>query len=58
LGKDKPFTYDFVFSPETSQDQVFRDCALPLIDFLFKGYNTTVLAYGQTGSISNIFCDV
>uniref|UniRef100_A0A803SN80 Kinesin motor domain-containing protein n=1 Tax=Anolis carolinensis TaxID=28377 RepID=A0A803SN80_ANOCA len=50
LGKDKPFTYDYVFDPSTEQEEVFNTCIVPLIKGIFKGYNATVLAYGQTGS--------
>ncbi|XP_062822584.1 chromosome-associated kinesin KIF4-like isoform X1 [Anolis carolinensis] len=50
LGKDKSFTYDYVFDPSTEQEEVFNTCIVPLIKGIFKGYNATVLAYGQTGS--------
>uniref|UniRef100_A0ABM5EJ80 Chromosome-associated kinesin KIF4A n=1 Tax=Pogona vitticeps TaxID=103695 RepID=A0ABM5EJ80_9SAUR len=50
LGKDKPFTYDYVFDPSAEQEEVFNTCIVPLIKGIFKGYNATVLAYGQTGS--------
>ncbi|XP_022086353.1 chromosome-associated kinesin KIF4A-like [Acanthaster planci] len=50
LGKDKAFTYDFAFGPDTRQNTVYRSAVLPLVEGIFKGYNATVLAYGQTGS--------
>ncbi|XP_062994479.1 chromosome-associated kinesin KIF4A [Elgaria multicarinata webbii] len=50
LGKDKPFTYDYVFDPSAEQEEVFNSCVAPLVRGVFKGYNATVLAYGQTGS--------
>ncbi|XP_067121658.1 chromosome-associated kinesin KIF4 [Centruroides vittatus] len=50
IGVDKAFTYDYVFSPEVSQQHVYDKSVSVLIDKLFKGYNVTVLAYGQTGS--------
>ncbi|CAO2640691.1 Chromosome-associated kinesin KIF4 [Lemmus lemmus] len=50
VGKDKSFTYDFVFDPSTEQEEVFNTAVAPLIKGIFKGYNATVLAYGQTGS--------
>ncbi|PKK66962.1 kinesin-domain-containing protein, partial [Rhizophagus irregularis] len=49
-GTDKSFTFDYVFPSETEQEEVFYDCASPLIDKLVEGYNVTILAYGQTGS--------
>ncbi|CAG8453065.1 5288_t:CDS:2, partial [Rhizophagus irregularis] len=50
MGTDKSFTFDYVFPSETEQEEVFHDCASPLIDKLVEGYNVTILAYGQTGS--------
>ncbi|XP_058039809.1 chromosome-associated kinesin KIF4A [Ahaetulla prasina] len=50
LGKDKPFTYDYVFDPSTEQEEVFSTSIAPLVRGIFSGYNATVLAYGQTGS--------
>lgn len=50
LGKDKPFTYDYVFGQNTPQIDIYEASVQPLLDALFKGYNATVLAYGQTGS--------
>uniref|UniRef100_A0A1I7Y2D8 Kinesin-like protein n=1 Tax=Steinernema glaseri TaxID=37863 RepID=A0A1I7Y2D8_9BILA len=44
------FTFDRVFNPRSSQDDVYDSCASHLIDNLFKGFNCTILAYGQTGS--------
>ncbi|XP_071950999.1 chromosome-associated kinesin KIF4A-like [Antedon mediterranea] len=50
LGNNKAFTYDFVFSKDTEQEEVYTKAVKPLVDGIFKGYNATVLAYGQTGS--------
>ncbi|XP_046881970.1 kinesin-like protein KIF21B isoform X5 [Hypomesus transpacificus] len=50
LGKDKAFTYDYVFDRESSQDSIYQACVHKLIEGCFQGYNATVLAYGQTGS--------
>jgi kinesin family protein 5 len=44
------FTFDKVFGADSSQESVFEDTALPLIDDVFRGYNATILAYGQTGT--------
>lgn len=48
----QPFTYDHVYYENGGEDPrlLFKDCVLPLVDGLFKGYNATVFAYGQTGS--------
>ncbi|NXF80256.1 KIF4 protein, partial [Sclerurus mexicanus] len=50
VGKDKSFTYDYVFDPSAEQEEVFNTAVSPLVRGIFKGYNATVLAYGQTGS--------
>ena len=50
LGKNKAFTYDYVFCQKSSQVEIYEHCVKTLLDSLFKGYNATVLAYGQTGS--------
>ncbi|XP_031988966.1 kinesin-like protein KIF21B isoform X2 [Corvus moneduloides] len=50
LGKDKAFTYDFVFDLDTWQERIYTTCMGKLIDGCFEGYNATVLAYGQTGA--------
>ncbi|KAL5012399.1 hypothetical protein ScPMuIL_010950 [Solemya velum] len=50
LGKDKAFTYDYVFNMNDSQKDVYSSCCKSLVDNIFKGYNATILAYGQTGS--------
>ncbi|XP_062374791.1 kinesin-like protein KIF21A [Sardina pilchardus] len=50
LGKDKAFTYDFVFDMDTTQDLIYTDCTEKLIEGCFEGYNATIFAYGQTGS--------
>ncbi|CAM6106879.1 unnamed protein product [Calypogeia fissa] len=50
LGKDRRFTFDYVFGPTVGQEEVYMDCVKPLVDSCVAGYNATVLAYGQTGS--------
>ncbi|XP_029007088.1 kinesin-like protein KIF21B isoform X7 [Betta splendens] len=50
LGKDKAFTYDFVFDIDSEQQHIYQTCVYKLIDGCFEGYNATVFAYGQTGS--------
>ncbi|XP_072929547.1 kinesin-like protein Klp98A [Epargyreus clarus] len=55
--KYKDFTFDHSYwsfdSGDThyaSQEQVFSDLGLDVIDSAFEGYNACVFAYGQTGS--------
>jgi kinesin family protein 4/21/27 len=50
LGKDKAFTYDYVFSHSSPQIEIYETAVQSLLNALFSGYNATVLAYGQTGS--------
>ncbi|KAL2102542.1 hypothetical protein ACEWY4_001710 [Coilia grayii] len=50
LGKDKAFTYDFVFDMDATQDAIYSNCTEKLIEGCFEGYNATIFAYGQTGS--------
>uniref|UniRef100_A0AAY4CKE0 Kinesin motor domain-containing protein n=1 Tax=Denticeps clupeoides TaxID=299321 RepID=A0AAY4CKE0_9TELE len=50
LGKDKAFTYDYVFDMDTHQDTIYTNCTEKLIEGCFEGYNATIFAYGQTGS--------
>lgn len=47
LGKDKAFTYDFVFDLDSEQHLVYQTCVYKLIEGCFEGYNATVFAYGQ-----------
>ncbi|XP_062936319.1 kinesin-like protein KIF27 isoform X7 [Cynocephalus volans] len=50
IGKDRVFTFDFVFGKNSTQDEVYNTCVKPLMLSLIEGYNATVFAYGQTGS--------
>ncbi|GJQ13921.1 hypothetical protein GpartN1_g5712.t1 [Galdieria partita] len=50
LGKDKSFTFDFVFGPEKSQSDIYEQVVSPLVDGIFKGYHACLFAYGQTGA--------
>lgn len=47
LGKDKAFTYDFVFDVDSEQPSIYQACVYKLIEGCFEGYNATVFAYGQ-----------
>uniref|UniRef100_A0A673HRB0 Kinesin family member 21A n=1 Tax=Sinocyclocheilus rhinocerous TaxID=307959 RepID=A0A673HRB0_9TELE len=47
LGKDKAFTYDYVFDMDSTQDTIYANCTEKLIEGCFEGYNATIFAYGQ-----------
>ncbi|ELK24927.1 Voltage-dependent L-type calcium channel subunit alpha-1S [Myotis davidii] len=47
LGKDKAFTYDFVFDLDTWQEHVYATCVHRLIEGCFEGYNATRRAQEQ-----------
>uniref|UniRef100_A0A8D0HI31 Kinesin family member 21A n=1 Tax=Sphenodon punctatus TaxID=8508 RepID=A0A8D0HI31_SPHPU len=50
LGKDKAFTFDYVFNIDSQQEDIYVQCVEKLIEGCFEGYNATVFAYGQTGA--------
>ena len=50
LGADRAFTYNHVFNPQTTQNELFDGCMRPIVESVLCGYNATVLAYGQSQS--------
>lgn len=50
LGKDKAFTFDYVFDIDSQQEQIYTHCIEKLIEGCFEGYNATVFAYGQVST--------
>eukprot|EP00501_MAST-03F_sp_TOSAG23-6_P002502 GSMAST32.ASY1.ANO1.2639.1 assembled CDS len=44
------FTFDFLFDPTSTQDDIYSTCVKDLVSNCFEGFNATVIAYGQTGS--------
>ena len=44
------FSFDSVLN-NVDQELAFEDIALPTCEYALKGYNGTIFAYGQTGSL-------
>ena len=44
------FTFDEVFDIGTSQEEIFNISAKPAVNSILEGYNSTIFAYGQTGT--------
>lgn len=52
-GDKKEFIFDTVFGENAEQEDIYGTCVENLIDGCFSGYNATVFAYGQTGTLRN-----
>ncbi|CAH0549981.1 unnamed protein product [Brassicogethes aeneus] len=50
VNNTKPFTFNYVFDAQSTQEEFYNCCVKDTIENLFQGYNMTILAYGQTGS--------
>ncbi|XP_021816719.1 kinesin-like protein KIN-14T [Prunus avium] len=48
-NKSKSYSFDVVFHPGSSQDEVFSEVE-PVIKSALDGYNACIFAYGQTGT--------
>lgn len=48
--ESKEFFFDQVFPQESTQSLVYESIGAPLVDNVFRGYNSSLLAYGQTGT--------
>nr|XP_008530172.1 PREDICTED: kinesin heavy chain isoform 5C [Equus przewalskii]XP_008530181.1 PREDICTED: kinesin heavy chain isoform 5C [Equus przewalskii]XP_023478623.1 kinesin heavy chain isoform X2 [Equus caballus]XP_044624891.1 kinesin heavy chain isoform X2 [Equus asinus] len=46
----KPYVFDRVLPPSTTQEQVYNACAKQIVKDVLEGYNGTIFAYGQTSS--------
>lgn len=49
-GTARVFKFDAVLPPSANQARTFNVVAEPIVDDVLKGYNGTILAYGQTGT--------
>lgn len=48
--KERQYAFDFAFTEDTPQLEVYQDTTNFLLDGVLKGYNATVFAYGPTGA--------
>ena len=46
----KVFNLDRIFTVDSSQDEIYQECAASLVDNFLQGYNCALMAYGGTGS--------
>lgn len=44
------YTYDTVFGDEASQEEIYESVGKKTLSDFFRGFNGTILAYGQTGA--------
>ena len=44
------FTFDRVFSPSSTQEEIYEFSGRPIVESVMQGFNGTVFAYGQTAS--------
>ncbi|CAN1290619.1 Kinesin-like protein KIN-12F [Linum perenne] len=47
---DRSFTFDSVLDSNSTQEDLFQEVGIPLVQSALAGYNASVLSYGQTGS--------
>uniref|UniRef100_A0A8C6A8M1 Kinesin-like protein n=1 Tax=Marmota marmota marmota TaxID=9994 RepID=A0A8C6A8M1_MARMA len=50
MCQGKPYVFDRVLPPNTTQEQVYNACAKQIVKDVLEGYNGTIFAYGQTSS--------
>jgi len=44
------FQFDYILPSSSSQEDVYNNAVLPLVNSVIQGYNATVFAFGPTGS--------
>ena len=44
------FSFDTVFGPKSTQNSIFEKAAKPAVSNLLKGYNSSIFAFGSTGT--------
>ena len=46
----KSFTFDHTYDWRATQQLIFEQTALPILESIMEGYNGAIFAYGQTGT--------
>lgn len=49
-NETKQYTYDYIATEESTQTEIFDQCARNIADSTLQGYNGTIFVYGQTGA--------
>lgn len=49
-GSSLVFSFDGVFNQTSTQNQVFEEIGVPLVESVLEGFNSTLFVYGQTSS--------
>lgn len=49
-GRTHSYTLDRVFGTDATTDEIYHESVAPLVKAAMEGYNSTVLAYGQTST--------
>lgn len=50
LKHKKEYVFDHVYGPDSQQEVIFDECIKPIVERTLDGYNSTIFAYGSTGS--------
>lgn len=50
LREEKIFNFDYVFDENDTNEMIFKKTVLSPVENLLNGYNSTILAYGMTGT--------
>jgi kinesin family protein 18/19 len=48
--KEQDFKFDYIFNKNSNQNEVFQKSASFLVDNIFDGFNSTIFAYGASGT--------
>jgi len=49
-GKRQPYSFNGIFEAGSTQEEVYKRCGKQAVDNVFDGFNSTIIAYGQTGA--------